>query len=113
MIQSNSIMRKAFIQNIKFLITALCFSVAVTSCSKWDDFKKYTASGEITYTGKMDSVTIFGGKNRVRVLGKLKGDPNIAKVKIYWNDNADSISFDIPSSGSVRVFDQIRLEANL
>lgn len=100
-------MNRLFVKKIKIGIAAFCCSATLVSCSKWDDFKKYTEGGEIVYTGKMDSVVVFGGKKRVRLIGKIKGDPKIVKARIYWNDLRDSVTFDIAPSGSVRVFDQI------
>jgi hypothetical protein len=99
-------MNRLFIQKIILGVAALCCSAALVSCSKWDDFQKYTEGGEIVYTGKMDSVVVFGGKKRVRLVGQIKGDPKIVKAKIYWNDLRDSVMFDIAPSGSVRIFDQ-------
>jgi hypothetical protein len=90
-------MKKKFnhINNYKLPVVLLFIAMTVFSCSKWDDFKKYTASGEIIYPGKLDSLKAFSGKNRVRIAGTLNADPKISGVKIFWNKNADSLVYDI------------------
>jgi hypothetical protein len=78
-------------KNTRFLLAAGLVTSTLLSCTKWDDYKKYTADGEIIYAGKLDSVKVLSGKNRVRVVGKLNADPKISSVKIFWNQNADSL----------------------
>lgn len=92
----------------KINIFLILFILAVTTvcCSKWDDYKKYTADGETTYTGKMDSVKIYPGKLRVKMTGLLPADPNITRVKITWNGN-DSIEYSISKSTGVDSFNKI------
>lgn len=78
------------IQTILFLIVISCI---VFSCNKWDDFKKYIDEGEILYTGKMDSVKVYSGKERVMLTGLLKSDPKLTKIVISWDNNADSVVY--------------------
>lgn len=66
-----------------------------TSCTKPDDYKKYTAEGERVYAGKLDSVAVLSGKERIKIVGVFKSDPKLAKCKIYWNNLQDSIVLDI------------------
>ncbi|MGC4232426.1 MAG: DUF4998 domain-containing protein [Niabella sp.] len=80
-------------KNIQSLILLLLTTAILFSCSKWDDFKKYIASGEIIYTGKMDSVKVYSGKERVMLYGLLKADPKIDKVVISWDNGADSVVY--------------------
>jgi hypothetical protein len=75
--------------------------IGLTSCRKMDDYLKYTNGKDLLYTGKVDSVRVLSGKNRVVVTGLLVSDPNITKVKIYWNTKADSIVMDIKRSAGV------------
>ncbi|UYQ94340.1 DUF4998 domain-containing protein [Chitinophaga horti] len=77
----------------------------LVSCSKWDDFKKYQVDGETLYTGKLDSIRVFSGNERVKLRGVLMPDPKIAKVRITWNDGADSLFFPI-DKGAPRLFEQ-------
>lgn len=90
---------------LSMTILLLC-SLVLVSCSKWDDYKKYTADGEILYTGKMDSIKIYSGKERVRVAGLFRPDPNITKCKIFWNSRADSIAFDVVINPNDLEFDK-------
>jgi hypothetical protein len=90
----------------RFLLATLLATATLLSCSKWDDYKKYTANGEIIYTGKLDSVKAFSGKNRVRITGKFNADPKISTVKIFWNSNRDSLVYDVKPGTNGNVFDQ-------
>lgn len=91
---------------MKFLLTILFGAMILLSCSKWDDYKKYTANGEIIYTGKLDSVKAYSGKNRIRITGKLNGDPKITAVKIFWNNKMDSMVYEVKRGIMGNVFDQ-------
>lgn len=82
-------------------------AVAFVACSKWDDYKQYTANGETFYTGKLDSVKIYPGRLRVRLLGLLPADPKIVKCKVSWNDGRDSVIFPITKGVGIEVFDKI------
>lgn len=78
------------------------------SCSKWDEFKMYTKNGAISYAGKLDSVQVSSGKERIRIKGILKMDPKITKCKIFWNDFKDSVAYDLPTiSSGRRIFDKV------
>ena len=82
-------------------------TIATASCTKWDEYKKHTDSGEIVYAGKMDSVKVFSGRNRVMITGKFNADPSISQVRIFWNSNRDSVVYDIKRSTSGDYFQQI------
>ena len=87
---------------------AFGLALLVASCTtEWDDFKKYTADGEIIYPGKFDTVSVFPGDYRVRLLGKLTADPKVTSAKVFWNADQDSIEFPIESAGADYVFDEI------
>lgn len=87
-----------------FMATALLLS----ACSKIDDFKeKYAGQGEITYTGKIDSVSMRSGKNRVKFKALLNTDPRVIYYRVYWGGRADSITFQVNSSGSGGTIEQI------
>ncbi|WP_276483947.1 DUF4998 domain-containing protein [Paraflavitalea pollutisoli] len=75
------------------LLTAGLLTVA--SCNKWDDYKKYTETGEITYAGKLDSIRILSGKDRVMITGRFNADPSITQVKVFWNNRRDSAQFTV------------------
>lgn len=71
------------------------------SCSDMDEYLKYTGGKELIYTGKVDSVHVRSGNNRVVITGFLISDPKIVKVKIFWNTRADSLVMDIDRSDGV------------
>jgi hypothetical protein len=72
------------------------------ACSKIDDYKsKYTTGGSITYSGKMDSVKIASGRNRVMVTGLFTSDPNIVKYRVFWNSRQDSIEVPVKRTTGV------------
>lgn len=82
-------------KKILLIIAVAAFSMTLASCSKWDDFKKYSTDGEILYTGKLDSIKVYSGEERVMIKGKLKADPKISKIVIYWNSMKDSVVYPI------------------
>ncbi|HUP11971.1 MAG TPA: DUF4998 domain-containing protein [Niastella sp.] len=86
---------------------AILFMVlTVFSCSKWDDYKKYTVGGETIYPGTLDSLKVLSGKGRVRVSGLLNADPTVSVVKIFWNTNKDSLVYEIKRSVTGNRFEQ-------
>jgi hypothetical protein len=101
-------MKKIFNNINRRLLPAVLFIMTVTvfSCTKWDEFKNYTATGENIYPGKLDSLKAYSGKNRVRIAGILNADPKVAGVKIFWNKNADSLVYDIKRSVTGNKFEQ-------
>ncbi|MEO6524370.1 MAG: DUF4998 domain-containing protein [Mucilaginibacter sp.] len=78
-------------KNLLFLVLPLLLAGMMYSCSKMDAYKKFTTGGEISYTGKVDSVKIYSGRSRVVVKGLFLADPKITKCIIFWNNKADSI----------------------
>lgn len=69
--------------------------IIFTSCSDgMYDYKKFAQGGEITYTGKIDSVDVHAGLERVYITGLFMSDPKITGCRVYWNNHRDSV--DIP-----------------
>lgn len=99
-------MKKIFERKSMRFLSAPLLATILLACSKWDDYKKYTTNGEIIYAGKLDSVKAYSGKNRVRITGKFNADPKISKVKIFWNNNRDSLVYDAKQGANGNVFDQ-------
>ena len=78
--------------NLKLVMFLFVIGItALTSCTKMDDFKKYVEGGEISYTGRVDSLKIRSGRNRVLVQGLFISDRKVTKCKIYWNSRQDSL----------------------
>jgi hypothetical protein len=89
----------------KVINTIVFFSAIVfiiSACSKIDDYKgKYMSGGSITYSGKMDSVKIFSGRNRVKLTGLFTSDPNIVKYRVFTNSRQDSIEVQVKRTSGV------------
>lgn len=81
---------KLSINNRVWLVLIIGLAVGFYSCSDMDEYKDYMKDGEIAYTGKIDSLTVFSGKNRVMVQGLFTADPKINEARIYWNNREDS-----------------------
>ncbi|WP_121812045.1 DUF4998 domain-containing protein [Mucilaginibacter kameinonensis] len=74
----------------------------LSSCTKMDDYKKkYEPNGPIIYPGKLDSVQVFSGKNRVFLTGLFTSDPKIVKYRVYWNSKQDSIETLVTRSSGI------------
>lgn len=88
-------------QNIALQIMALLLLMA-GACTKIDAYKdKYTLKGSIVYPGKIDSVNVFSGKNRVKISGLFTSDPKIVKYRVFWNSRRDSIEVPINRTSGV------------
>jgi len=80
------------ILNIRALLFLFVIGIAVvSSCTKMDDFKKYTEGGEIIYSGRVDSLKIRSGLNRVLIQGLFISDRKVTLCKIFWNSRQDSL----------------------
>lgn len=76
--------------------------IIISACSKIDDYKeKYMAGGSIIYSGKMDSVMIFSGRNRVKLTGLFTSDPNIVKYRVFTNSRQDSVEVHVKRTSGV------------
>lgn len=93
---------KQFIKHTPYLVSLLIL-LGITSCTKMDEYLKYTDGKEILYTGIPDSIAMYSGYNRVVFRGVLASDPKIAKIKIYWNLKQDSLEQDIRREGDDNV----------
>lgn len=80
--------------NKTFLICILILLTAIISCSKMDEYKDYIKDGEISYTGKIDSVLVLTGDGKVIITGLFMSDPKVVKCRVYWDNKNDSV--DIP-----------------
>jgi len=72
-------------------ISAIILVLVIYSCTSDTEYLKYAKGGEISYSGAIDSLQIMPGKNRVKVEGLIIGDPKISELRVYWNNNMDSL----------------------
>ncbi|WP_442794565.1 DUF4998 domain-containing protein [Pelobium manganitolerans] len=96
-------------KNILKLFVAIALATSLASCSKMDDYKKYVEGGEISYTGKLDSVKVFSGENRVYLKGLFIADPKVKICKVYWDNFQDSAVVPINRTQEV---DTLKLSIN-
>lgn len=80
---------------IKYIIAAAtCF--ALYSCSGMDEtYKEFLEHSDILYPGKVDSIKVFTGKERIKFEMLLSSDPKVNKLIIFWNGRLDSIETEI------------------
>lgn len=88
---------------MKNTIFYLAFTILLgfTSCSEQDEYLQYIQGGEIIYTGKIDSVKVLSGKNRVRLEGLIMADPKVSELRVFWNNRSDSVVVPIERSADI------------
>ncbi|HEY0668326.1 MAG TPA: DUF4998 domain-containing protein [Sphingobacteriaceae bacterium] len=90
-------------------ILGLLVLTAFTACDKMDaTYSEYIQNGEIIYAAKPNTVTAHPGNKRIKLTLNFKqnADPEITKIKVYWNFKADSAEFPVqilPGQTSVAV----------
>ncbi|NQX40964.1 protein of unknown function [Pedobacter steynii] len=85
----NNILSRLFKQPRLLLLAMMTISLA--SCEKADKYKEFVKDGEISYIGKLDSVKVYSGKNRVMIKGMITSDPKIVECRVFWNNKKDSL----------------------
>ncbi|MBF4470533.1 MULTISPECIES: DUF4998 domain-containing protein [Flavobacterium] len=96
--------KKYFVHAFAFLLAA----VTISSCTSMDDgYKDFIKDGEISYTGKIDSLHVYSGKNRVQVKGLFISDPKITECRIYWDNRKDSVVVPVTRTQGIDVLDVI------
>lgn len=88
---------------IRLVIVLMLISI-LFSCAKWDEFKQYIEDGEIVYVGKLDSVKVLSGNERIKITAEVKPDPKIKKALIKWNDGKDSLQLDIAHNSIIEQY---------
>ncbi|WP_370479243.1 DUF4998 domain-containing protein [Tamlana flava] len=89
---------KTNFKNVLIVAASLILGALIYSCDDYsDDYLQYVEGGERIYVGKMDSLYVFGGYNRVQLGGNLPSDPKATEVRISWNNTNNSIT--VPLTG--------------
>lgn len=83
------------------LILTLVVIGTIFACRKADDYKKYITGGEISYPGKLDSVNVMSGDNRVLLKGLFLADPKVVLCKVFWNNFKDSLVIPVNKKNTV------------
>lgn len=82
-----------------------------TGCSKMNDkHDVYLRDGERIYIGKIDSIKVFPGDNRLQIKYWVS-DPRVKKVGFYWYPMNDSIFTEIDVTSSTNPFEVFLGEA--
>ena len=90
------------LRNILITAFATILMVLVYSCSNnADDYLKFTEGGAISYTGKIDSLKILPGRDRIKIEGLIISDPKVSELRIYWNTKKDSVVIPINRTSGV------------
>lgn len=86
----------------KIIGLQLIISIIILSCSSMDEYKNFIKNGgEIQYTGRIDSVSVYSGRERVMIRGLFLSDPKITECRIYWNSKDTMVSIPIVRSEGV------------
>ncbi|MDF1571223.1 MAG: DUF4998 domain-containing protein [Bacteroidales bacterium] len=65
------------------------------SCESMDELHyQFIKDGEVRYTTKMDSVKTYAGDSRVLITGILQEARGVEFIKVFYNDNQDSVVVD-------------------
>ncbi len=90
------------LRNILVTAFTTALIVLIHSCaSNADDYLKFVDGGVISYTGKIDSLKIFPGRDRVKVNGLIISDPKVSELRVYWNTKRDSVVIPINRTSGV------------
>jgi hypothetical protein len=85
--------------NYLFFILAVCLIMA---CSKMEDtYAEFIKDGEIVYTGRVDSLKVYPGRNRIQLSWLLISDTKITRCKVFWNDGADMLEIPVQRSAGI------------
>jgi hypothetical protein len=89
------------IQSIFVYFLWLCLFLYGTGCDDNNNslHQKYIDAGETIYTGKVDSVEVFSGYEKVKLTWQINSDPRINRVVISWNDGANSTEVPVTKPG--------------
>ena len=71
--------------------------VSIVGCTKMDHYyKDFLEGGEITYVGRVDSIKVYPGDNRVKLSWKVSPDPAVRYAMIYWLHQGVNDSLQVP-----------------
>ncbi len=85
-------------KTIHYILVSLAVILALTvSCTKMNDFHdEYLRNGPIVYIGRVDSMKVLSGNQRVQVNYWIT-DPRAKELCFYWNNRKDSAKFSVPA----------------
>jgi hypothetical protein len=79
---------------IKYASTLLAVMAALlTGCADLDDiYKEYLGDGQKVYVGKADSLVVFGGYNRAKIVGWMHYAKTAEKCIIRWDNDSITVA---------------------
>lgn len=83
------------------VVILLGIIVGIFSCTSSDEYLKFVNGGEVSYTGKIDSLKFFPGRDRVKIEGLIISDPKVNQLRAYWNNKKDSVVIPINRTSGV------------
>ncbi len=98
---------KKLLYNIIIALIVICSG---TSCENFMDVhEEFIQGGERIYAPIVDSVSVFGGNNRVVVKLRYFNGNNLDKTVVYWNDYLDSMVVSLASYNITKGLDSIEV----
>jgi len=90
-------MHKQTIMNTIIKSFFLFFLAAgIYGCSKMDaTYKEFLKDSDALYPGKVDSVQVFPGRERIKFNVLLSSDPKVKKLKVFWAGRQESVEFPV------------------
>jgi len=74
------------------LLVPVCMALfAACTKTKGDAYKRYQTGGELVYPGRADTVIVHAGYKRIQLSIVLGNDPLVKKIRVYWNNQHDSL----------------------
>ena len=93
------------------ILIAVIVVISNTSCESYLDIhKEYIQDGERIYAPIVDSVTVFGGNQRVVVKLRYYNGNNLDRTVIYWNDFMDSLTVSLKSYNISKGLDSVEID---
>ena len=80
----------------------------IYSCENMNDIhKEFIEGGEKIYPGRVDSLNIYPGNERVKLSWLLMSDQNITSCRVYWNNGTDFKEIPIKKTPNVDTIETI------
>ncbi|RVT79756.1 DUF5013 domain-containing protein [Flavobacterium sufflavum] len=89
------------LRNILVTAFAVALILVIHSCTSSDDYLKFVDGGAISYTGKIDSLKFFPGRDRLKIKGLIISDPKVSQLRVYWNTKKDSVVIPINRTSGI------------
>ena len=76
------------IRFIKIYVVALVACLAIISCDDMNSIHEPYLNGEQVYAGRLDSVEVFSGYKRVKIVGQTQFLGNAKEATVTWGDQS-------------------------